>query len=246
MATKEASDRPTEHATLLTASDLNVLNEKLDQLWASYLNFLDTYQKAQNDVSKHFSSGFLSLAQANFKAPSAGRGVRYGQDYFDGRMKAGRLASIAATESDQQMYPSTEVCIKLDDKPLSSDTEPAAATASSGDHTDGKEGSPPRQQPSPPVTPSDEKKKTDLSGLTLDESKEAEHAPNSVPKDPMKWFGILVPPELRRSQGSFIAALGDPVSGAANAARGMREVEAEIRKLRKAIRKAEREVDACA
>ena len=61
-------------------------------------------------------------------------------------------------------------------------------------------------------------------------------------RDPLVWFGILVPPALRQAQNHFVAAAGDPVAEAVNAARGLRAMELEIRKVRKALRKAEREM----
>ena len=77
-----------------------------------------------------------------------------------------------------------------------------------------------QQEPTPPITP--------LEGLQSG--------------DALRWFGVLVPAELRHCQQSFAAALDSPAVDAVGAARGMRLVEVEIRKLRKEIRRAERVV----
>ncbi|KAF2225330.1 hypothetical protein BDZ85DRAFT_280506 [Elsinoe ampelina] len=58
--------------------------------------------------------------------------------------------------------------------------------------------------------------------------------------DPIKWFGILVPPQLRSCQKSFLDMATGPIIDAINASRSLREVETNIRKTRKDIRKAER------
>ena len=75
--------------------------------------------------------------------------------------------------------------------------------------------------------------------------------------NPLRWYGVLVPPELRKAQSAFSAMLGSPphaeekdivargdesspLTNAVNAARGLREVEVEIRKTRKAVKKAEK------
>ncbi|KAG8628865.1 hypothetical protein KVT40_002730 [Elsinoe batatas] len=58
--------------------------------------------------------------------------------------------------------------------------------------------------------------------------------------DPIKWFGILVPPQLRSCQKSFLDMATGPIIAAINASRSLREVETSIRKIRKDIRKAER------
>jgi type II secretory pathway pseudopilin PulG len=58
---------------------------RLDELLETYLNTLDQYQKAQQQLATRLSSGYFSLAQANFNNQSR---TRYGQDYYDERMQA--------------------------------------------------------------------------------------------------------------------------------------------------------------
>jgi len=124
---------------------------------------------------------------------------------------------------------------------------PPATTMNNGDVSEKH----PIQQPSPPATPSadpdlhiEPKRRVEINKGPADDSSTvgAEDNPTAdpAPRDPLQWFGILVPRELRSAQTSFSAAIGDTVSTASNAARGMREVEAEIRRVRKAIRKAEK------
>ncbi|KAI9708764.1 MAG: hypothetical protein M1820_003719 [Bogoriella megaspora] len=57
-------------------------------------------------------------------------------------------------------------------------------------------------------------------------------------QDPLRWFGILVPPALRSAQSSFVAGVEGPVAELAAAQKGMWELEIEIRKARKVLRKA--------
>jgi coiled-coil domain-containing protein 115 len=111
-----------------------------------------------------------------------------------------------------------------------------------------KEGEQPRQQPSPPATP----EPSQLDRSTSDPPKEtpedkAEKQPSepqrSLP-DPIHWFGVLVPRELRSAQTSFTLALAGGMAEAVNATRALREVEAEIRRTRKGLRKAEKGVEA--
>ena len=103
----------------------------------------------------------------------------------------------------------------------------------------------PSQQPSPPATPSsDHDNDDDLKDASI-ALHEVENDADSTeagkpPPDPLQWFGILVPRELRSAQQSFSQAVTGPVTGAVSAARVMREVEAEIRRVRKAIKKAEK------
>jgi len=55
--------------------------------------------------------------------------------------------------------------------------------------------------------------------------------------DPLRWFGILVPPALRSAQSSFIAAVEGPVPHLVSVARELRSQEIEIGRIRKQIKK---------
>ena len=55
--------------------------------------------------------------------------------------------------------------------------------------------------------------------------------------DPLKWFGILVPPALRASQSSFKSAVVDVVPALASLSKQMGKLEVEVRRTRKRLRK---------
>lgn len=217
-------------------TDISALHDKLDNLWAKHLTLLDQYQRAQEQLAKHMSSvslpsaytarqgrritahnqAFLSLAQANFNSPTR---IRYGQDYYDERMRATRRVTINQTTDTTTLSithtPHTPNETQIDSKPKLEDTT----------------------LPSPPSTPREhsandkEEKETSYPEAT-DKSNQL--------KDPLTWFGILVPPALRAAQTSFSSAISEPAAEAVEAARGMREIETEIRRVRKAVRRAMR------
>ena len=56
-------------------------------------------------------------------------------------------------------------------------------------------------------------------------------------RDPLNWFGILVPPALRESQQSFMRAATANIPALASTVKEMREMESEIRRVRKKLRK---------
>lgn len=56
-------------------------------------------------------------------------------------------------------------------------------------------------------------------------------------KDPIRWFGILVPPALRSTQSNFVSAVEGPVPNLATIMRDMRNQEIEIGRVRKQIKK---------
>ena len=115
----------------------------------------------------------------------------------------------------------------------------SSATAS----PESKDGKKQTQQPSPPVTPEPEAHAEDQSSPEAGVDSEEKHDPEpktKSPPNPLQWYGVLVPPQLRSAQSSFVKAVESPVVQAVNATRSMREVEVEIGRTRKLIRKAEK------
>lgn len=237
-----------ESVPAATESTLSGLENRLDELWDSYLTLLDGYTKAQDEIKKHLNSGFLSLAKAQSSAPL---GRRYGQDWYDERMKAEKRVHVLddpAETSDESITAGLQnLRISLAQNP----TKIMGSILAANRPTVEGEESQPKQQPSPPGTPEPE----DREKPTEDEK--TEEAEKAKPVNPLRWYGVLVPPELRKAQSAFSAVLGSPIhaeendieacgdessplTNAVNAARGLREVEVEIRKTRKAVKKAEK------
>jgi len=214
------------------------LRDQLDALWEKHLTLLDSYHQAQQQLARHFSSGFFDLAQATFKSTTR---VRYGQEYYDDRMQATRRFEASTNDNDVPC-----LALKADDTSPSTDTSNEHSTIS-GEKSSDKEAKgkkpdqPDQQQPTPPSTPprdTEEEKlseEQDKSKTTSDQDKA-----QKKPLDPLHWYGILVPPALRASQNSFISAVESPLIEAASSAQALRLVAVEIRKLRKDIKKAER------
>jgi len=59
-----------------------------------------------------------------------------------------------------------------------------------------------------------------------------------VPRDPLHWFGILLPQALRSAQCSFQLAVTNSIPALASISKEMKEVEIEIRRARKKLKKA--------
>ncbi|KAF1913531.1 hypothetical protein BDU57DRAFT_540941 [Ampelomyces quisqualis] len=78
------------------SADKDALVTRLDELLEKYLHTLDQYQKTREQLSRQLSSGYMSLAQANFQNRSA---THYGQDSYDERMQAARKVVIEADAS---------------------------------------------------------------------------------------------------------------------------------------------------
>lgn len=207
--------------TVEDSRGLQSLKDDLDDLLVRYLDAVDTYQNSINAISKHMAEGFFSLAQANRRNSSR---QRYGQDYYDQRMKASRLCRVS-----------------LDDKNRVSVAIHDTATQDSIEEEGGQ--NEPKQQPSPPATPEPESAEVNK----IEEKEQSTEAPDaeskqssSAVKDSLRWYGVLTPKELRTAQTHFVASMSDDMSALANSARHLRALEVDIARLRKTIRKAEK------
>jgi hypothetical protein len=194
------------------------LRDQLDALWEKHLILLDSYHQAQQQIARHFSTGFFDLAQATFKSTTR---VRYGQEYYDDRMHATTRFEASVDKQD-----TPRLALMVNGTPSSS-TKPS--------NTDT-----PEKSPDSNTETSDqgqEAKSQEQESENKPEDKEKAH--NKV-RDPLHWYGILVPPSLRSSQKSFISAIHNPVMTAANSAQALHRIDMDIRKLRKDIKKAEK------
>lgn len=205
---------------------------QLDSLWTSYLNLLQQYTTAQAILKSHLSSGFLSLAESNFHTSG---GQRFGKDYYDERMVARTRLRVSKEEAGGGKARVVRI-------------------ARVGEGQSAEEGEGKRQEKAEDEcllsrTPASDSNSQDKGAASSDDENDSHDQVDPEKKlpidtrEPIRWFGILVPSSLRQAQKSFSSAVldGDALTKAINSARGMREIEAEIRKLRKAIKKAEKE-----
>ncbi|KAF2184836.1 hypothetical protein K469DRAFT_727048 [Zopfia rhizophila CBS 207.26] len=189
-------------------ADKDALTSKLDELLEQYLNTLDLYQKAQQQLTSSLSSGFLSLAQANFNNQSHSR---YGQDYYDKRMQACRKAVITDEDSKVTFALST-----LDSGPRQSEHEA------------------PAHSPKEPSIISTTSGTPAVEGLEVNNASSGDSKTRS---DPLRWFGILVPPALRTAQSSFVSAVEGPIPHLVFLMKELRKLEVDIGRLRKQLKK---------
>ncbi|EOD44666.1 hypothetical protein UCRNP2_8619 [Neofusicoccum parvum UCRNP2] len=224
-----------------SSTSRETLVSMLDELLKRYLLLLDQYTQARQQLSSDLSSGYISLAQANFNASNR---VRYGQDFYDERMQALRRVTI---EEENSKLTRT---LRLADPP----TEPADADTPADGSADepGKSPSDPTDPVSASVAKLDLNDELDNDGPEDDSSASVEKDGNKTaeapktpaadgrgprPDDPIRWFGILVPPALRCAQSSFVRAVEGPVPRIVGLAAELRELEIEVGRARKAIRK---------
>lgn len=250
-----ANEQAEHKGTGSQLDSLPALHSQLDTLWAQYLDLVDDYTTAEAAIKEHISSGFFSLAQANFKSS---RG-RYGQDYYDERAVATTRTIVEAQDqgiSTRVVKHAVAVEASSTSKATSNGSEEQGLPDKQSEEATEK--SHPADYPTPAATPEPEGKQvstnpscTNPQGAqeTGDETDKRDNGPDNKttkpkidPHDPIRWFGILVPQTLRQAQASFNDAILDSQSlpKAMTSSRRMREVEVEIRKIRKNIKKAEK------
>ncbi|KAJ4988936.1 hypothetical protein SVAN01_05560 [Stagonosporopsis vannaccii] len=201
--------------------DKDALISRLDALLEQYLHTLDSYEQHMQQLSKQLSSGFFSLTQANFHNRS---GVHYGQDSYDERVQATR-----------RMYAISTLAGKEKDKPSPAEDSAKDSVKDSAEDSTKDSAEDSEEDPKPLLEPQ--------SVAAEDTSPPALPQPTPNPSierhpDPIRMFGILVPPALRTAQSSFVAAVDGPVVRLAGVAGELRALEREIGRVRKGIRRA--------
>lgn len=182
----------------------------IDTLLERYLGLLDEYTTLQTQLSSLHRGVYQNLAKANF---SAERGIRYGQDYYDERMRAARRLVIESQESSSASE-GLKFSIHCDDE--DSPSAPAQPeTAEAGKADDG--------------TP-DADKKEDAEGPRKAQKKRNDH---------LRWFGILTPLPLRQAQQLAIQSVEEVIPRLATVDAEMASIELEVRRARKRRAKAE-------
>ncbi|KAF3482344.1 uncharacterized protein GIQ15_05103 [Arthroderma uncinatum] len=201
LPTPPASPLSGPHSESHSESDLI---RAIDDLLERYLGLLDQQQKLQEAIGKQFANGFFSLARANHSCPP---GRRYGEDYYDERMKATKHVEITMNEAVRSKSAASLVdlsspAFKIETIEIKHDPT-----------TDDNKGAPGNE-----AEPSGTKAKT-----------------KTKSSNPLHWFGILVPPPLRNAQESFSGAVAGPIPALAGVVSEMREVERKVEGLRELL-----------
>ena len=193
------------------------LQERLDLLWAAYLDQLHAYTAAQETLQRHMASGFLALARANFEPQAGVR--RYGSDFYHNRAVATRRARI---DQDDRGRVRLSVGTDCASEPSARDEEKDGTSEKICEQQiKSTLKAEPEQQPSPPTTPNEECfppfKKLPLQS------------------DPIRWFGFFASGHLRSAQSSFNLALDEALAASVEATSRMRNLERDIRRCRRGI-----------
>jgi hypothetical protein len=206
--------------------DETPLSQHLDALLASYLELLDTYAKLRAQLSGNLSAGFFSLAQAN-RNSTLGPGRRYGEEGYDERMKALRTVRIDLDKSSAH----SSATLEARDNGGEHISKAGGGLSKDGQSQDTLENEPGRT-----------KQEGTKNDYPLPNSSNPMHSvyqlspcytycttiSTTPPKEPLKWYGILVPPSLRQCQTNFQTAVSSTIPDILSTTSAMQNLEAQI------------------
>lgn len=230
------------------------LSAQLDALLESYLELLDIYTTLRAQLSTDFSSGFLSLAQAN-RSSTLGPGRRYGEEGFDERMKASRILQIRCgrdgthrmTQNSSTRRPVNQVAEQPTDLEENQHHNPITSMHKMQKHTENdsrdqvSHGQQDQTDPASSLTqllshnvPSQTLTYTITSvpSSTEDGSDKDASSSKTKPLDPLRWYGILIPAHLRQCQSRFTASVTSTIPDLISTMSSMTALEQDIRSLR--------------
>ncbi|KAB8258184.1 hypothetical protein BDV32DRAFT_126231 [Aspergillus pseudonomiae] len=249
-ASRHGSESPETEYKQPPGVDSSGLLRSLDALLERYLHLLDRHQKLQAELATTLSSGFLSLAQANYTCPP---GRRYGADYYDERMKATRRVELELPPSSTKDVEASSVGESSDEFTKRGDysriftiKQATGGSAEEPSEWIGGESQSHSSNASTLECEDPERKRDPKAGDSTTSSdnpgaqEPAETKPRSSGKkprssDPIRWYGILVPPFLRSAQKSFTEAVGGPLPELASVIVEMQTVEKEVKRVREKI-----------
>ncbi|KAK1701920.1 hypothetical protein BDP67DRAFT_423203 [Colletotrichum lupini] len=178
----------------------------IDSLLERYLILLDEYTALRERLSGTQAGMYQNIARANF---SAERGVRYGPDYYDERMRASRTLELAV---DDRGIPRFEV-VKV-----APSVEPEGVTSVDEEQTE---------------------KEAEKKDEAENEKEKMRQKKKKKSNDPLRWFGILAPMPLRQAQSLSVQAVQDIIPRLVSVDAEMKDIEIEVRRARKRRAKAE-------
>jgi hypothetical protein len=212
--------------------ELHQLNLKLDDLFERYLNLLDQYQAARLELSTQLSSvcvlHLLDLVSLADFGRASSRWLKQTLPRIRGYdMERTTMMSGCKRQGGCEFYhlstlnfsPSTSSIFLTNIRTIE-------------ETKDGLE----KFTILSPVSQDDSEAEEDDESTSADK-KEAKEDDESKPVDPIRWYGVLVPPTLRTAQSQFVSAVEGPIPRVINLSKELRNLEIDIGRTRKTMKK---------
>jgi hypothetical protein len=212
-------------------NSLKMEQQHIDSLLQRYLSLIDEYSRLREELTKLQTGVYQNIARANFTGE---RGMRYGQDHYDERMRALRVLNIELTEDNVPNFAVKNV-------------EPPVDGAAGGDDKTQEEAE--KRNDSSKEEETEKEAKADVTSAQENSADSTEEQQNNqAEKDkkkakkpnhnPLHWFGLLAPQPLRAAQTLSIQAVEDAIPKLVSVNAEMEHVEIEIRRAKKKRAKA--------
>lgn len=213
-----------------TNKSLKMEQQQIDSLLERYLSLIDEYSRLREELTKLQTGVYQNIARANFTAE---RGMRYGQDHYDDRMRALRVLDIEFAEDNAPNFTMKNLEPPVDGAAGDNDKSQEEAET----RNDGKEEETEREEKADVTTaqeiPADSTEEQQNDGEKKDKNKAKK--PNH---NPLHWFGLLAPQPLRTAQTLSIQAVEEAIPRLVSVNAEMEHVEIEIRRAKKKRAKA--------
>lgn len=204
--------------------------QHIDSLLERYLSLIDEYSRLREDLTKLQTGVYQNIARANFTSE---RGMRYGQDHYDERMRALRVLDIELAEDNVPNFTMKNVDPPVDG--AAGDDDKSQEEAEKGN--DSKEDEIEKEETAD-STNVHESLADRTEEQQNDKEKDGKNKAKKPNHNPLHWFGLLAPQPLRTAQTLSIQAVEEAIPRLVSVNAEMEHVEIEIRRARKKRAKA--------
>ncbi|XWW93513.1 hypothetical protein V2A60_001446 [Cordyceps javanica] len=206
-------------------------DQTIDELLERYLGLVDQYAALRAALGAAQQRTFHALARANF---TADRGARFGRDQYDERMRASRRVAVSyAAAGEPPTFAVTQEVRKEEEEEEEEEEEDAASTTAA-EEQDGGRGRPLEHDDGAAAAADADGGGDGGDGSGAEKKSKAVGAA----RDPIRWFGVLVPQALRDAQRESVRTVEDVIPRLVSVQAEMAHVEIEVRRARKRRAKA--------
>lgn len=204
--------------------------QHIDSLLERYLSLIDEYSRLRAELTKLQTGVYQNIARANFAGE---RGMRYGQDHYDERMRALRVLDIELGEDSVPNFTMKNLDPPVDGAAGDGKSREEAEEQHNDSKEEEKEGEEKADATSTQNNPveSTEEQRNDEKNKDEKKTKKPNH-------NPLRWFGLLAPQPLRTAQMLSIQAVEEAIPRLVAVNAEMEHVEIEIRRAKKKRAKA--------
>ncbi|RFU72846.1 hypothetical protein TARUN_9420 [Trichoderma arundinaceum] len=204
--------------------------QHIDSLLERYLALIDEYSRLREELSKLQAGVYQNIARANFTGE---RGMRYGQDHYDERMRALRVLDIQLGDDDVPNFSMRSSAPPADE--VDGDGE---GRKEGENREDSLEGEQPDNATAQGNSVDSNEEKQSPEEQEKDEQEEGKKKTKERSNNPLHWFSILAPAPLRTAQSLSIQAVEQAIPRLISVNAEMEHIEIEIRRARKKRAKA--------